>query len=366
MSYVLGVSVSHDASACLMRDGEILFAIQEERVSRIKHDGNRYLSQTRAIDYCLQAAGITIDDVELIVINGQQLTHGYAGLSVPWPDADFQLFDPFSEKCLYISHHLAHAFSAFGPSPYEAAAVMVVDGMGSNTPLGKDLVLTGPEMRRYLTAPHAEPHKSESESYYLFENGTYRLLDRVHSGSFNVRAGSQAVGEAYAAISQYIFGDWRESSKVMALASLGDASRYPWKIIEITPEGPKLNRNWQLQFQHPNRWPDNQTEYRDLAARIQQDLEEYLVWRAEKLAGQTGQPNLCLAGGVILNVPGNQKIIESGAFANVYIQPAAHDAGISLGCAFYGHYHLKGELTGTHVRNDFHGRAYDEAEILAV
>ena len=123
--YVLGTGLSHDGSACLLKDGKILFAIEKERLSRIKHDGG---NDSLTVQYCLDAAGITIDDLSLVVqcanFEKEEIQkHRYKGQRLFSPHCNI----PF----VSISHHLAHAFSATGTCPFEACNVMVIDGCGS-------------------------------------------------------------------------------------------------------------------------------------------------------------------------------------------------------------------------------------------
>src|SRR6185312_10583593 len=180
-TYVLGLNTyDHDVSACLLRDGAIAFAIAKERITRAKHASGFY---KEVIDYCLEAEGITLDDVDLVVRNCYIL---------PVPEMEDRLiyqdmpgflaaeerldahghphFRSRSDKVVSISHHLAHAYSAFACSPFEDGVVMIVDGVGS---------YRSDVMEPYPESDTASPLARESESYYRFSGTTIECLKKV-------------------------------------------------------------------------------------------------------------------------------------------------------------------------------------------
>ena len=147
---IVGIGCSHDASACIMIDGQVKHAIQLERVTRRKRDGVPILASREAVDYCLDAVGLSPLDVDYFAFNIQNLTPEYVGLLRPLLTKEFDLFDPFSNKALYFSHHLCHAFSAFAGSGFDECKVVVADGSSGVTVGSDDLCLTGEQLKAYL------------------------------------------------------------------------------------------------------------------------------------------------------------------------------------------------------------------------
>lgn len=180
-TYVLGINAyDHDVSACLLRDGEVAFAITKERITRQKHATGFYQV---AVDYCLEAEGITLDDVDLVVRNCyilpiEDMERRLANQDYPelLDDTERKLIDDSplflskSDKVVTISHHLAHAYSAFAASPYKDGVIMIVDGVGSYySDVGEKIP----------AADKADPLARESESYYKFNGTKLELLKKV-------------------------------------------------------------------------------------------------------------------------------------------------------------------------------------------
>ena len=346
-AYVLGINAyDHDVSACLLRDGEIAVAIEKERITRQKHAGGFF---QEVVDYCLNAEGITFDDVDLVVRNcyvlpveelemrmiyqGDMLEHERE------QTAKSPLYLPKSNKVMTVSHHLAHAYSAFAPSPFEEGVVMVVDGVGS---YASDIKEPG-----QLTEG-VSPLARESESYYRFKGSELTPLKKVwlqpcrgllSDEFFNM----DGLGAVYSRVSSYIFADWNKCGEVMGLAPYGRPDKF--KTLLALKDGELEVAPWDAEFNQP--WmPDGKKKWEagpamrhweDMAWRIQHDAEEVLLERARWLRETTGAKNLVLAGGVALNCVANGRIVREAGFDNVWIQPAAGDNGISIGCAFYGH-----------------------------
>ncbi|MGW2918739.1 carbamoyltransferase C-terminal domain-containing protein [Streptomyces angustmyceticus] len=341
---ILGLSASHDASACLLRDGSPKVAVQQERVTRRKHDGAGHLASRAAADYCLTSAGLRAEDVDVFAFNAQPLLPGYVGLSVPSAAQTFDLFDPFDERAVYVSHHLAHAFSAFWGSPFEEAVVVVCDGSGGSVLGADDLLVDGPGLREYL-AQETEDRLPRIHvfSVYHFDRDGYRLLFRECADSFNVRVGSSSIGETYAAVSQYVFGDWQEGSgKLMGLAPWGKPGNAGLSLLEPGPDGlPLFRSDWKDAYRAPG--AGGPLDHADLAARIQADLEEALVARMRyAMSLVPGCGNLAYAGGVALNSVANDRIARESRVDQLFVFPAASDAGVSLGAAAAAHFRLTG------------------------
>ncbi|MCC5669474.1 hypothetical protein LC653_38000 [Nostoc sp. CHAB 5784] len=363
---IVGISCSHDASACVLVNGRVEVAIQLERLTRVKHDGRPYLSTRRAVDYCLNAAGISTDEVDLFAFNIQNLLPGQVGLGFPLADEEFDLFDPLGPKSVYVSHHLAHAFAAYYCSPFNSATVMVIDGSGGSVIGADDLILNGLELAHYIQRSVPIPRPPyHAESVYEFHEHKYRLVSRHVARSFHPMCGSSSLGETYAAVSQYVFGDWQESGKLMGLAPYGKADLFGSSLLTRDDAGQlQFTASWKAGLRKANS-RETPMAYSNLAARIQSDLEEALVQRAHQAVELTGNRQLAYSGGVALNSVANQKILEKSGVEAFYIMPASHDAGICIGAAAAAYYLSSGYTKGALVKDDFLGRPYSEEEITA-
>lgn len=361
---ILGFSCSHDASACLVRGGEVIVAVQLERLTRIKRDGRPLLNTRAAADYCLDAADLRPDDVDLFAFNTQNLVPSQVGLSIPFADESFDLFDPTGDRSVFVSHHLAHAFAAHFSSPFDESAVWVVDGSGGTVIEADDLLLRGPELQAYasLDLPRPRPPYHVESSYEFGPTG-FCLIDRNVATSFHPMCGSSSLGETYAAVSQYVFGDWQEGGKLMGLAPYGDAARFGPTLLERGDDGLlHFSASWKQWLRRANQRAPAM-ECRDLAARVQSDLEEALLDRVRRLRERTNLADLAYAGGVALNSVANQRIVEESGMRRFYAMPASHDAGISIGAAAAAHFLATGRTKGKPVGHDFLGRSYAHAEI---
>ena len=351
-SYILGINAyDHDVSACLLKDGEIVCAIAKERITREKNATGFYQVP---VAYCLEAAGISLREVEYIVRNcyvlpvediEKRLTH----LDFPHfmteeerkSAPSSQLYLSKSDRVVTVSHHLAHAYSAFAPSPFDEGVVMVVDGVGS--------------YRSDIDEPYTEnvdPLARESESYYRFQGSEIELLRKFWlkptrgflSDEFYNMPG---LGAVYSRVATYIFGDWNKCGEVMGLAPYGK----PGKIAPLMrlENDEVIVPDWGEEFNRPfleesgETWENSPKleHWQDMAWRVQQDTEEVLLKRAIWLREMTGAKNLCLAGGVALNCVANGRILREAGYDNVWVQPAAGDDGVAIGCAYYGQLALK-------------------------
>ncbi len=348
--YVLGINAyDHDVSACLLRDGEIAYAIAKERITRKKHDTGFY---QKVVDYCLAAEGISLDDVDLVVRNCyvlpvEDLEIRMVSQDVPEVMDDGErtqaeknpLYLSKSHKVVTVSHHLAHAYSAFAACPFNEGAVMVVDGVGNYS---SDITEPG-----QLTE-NVNPLAREAESYYKFDGTKIETLKKVWlkpvrgflSDEFYYMPG---LGALYSRVSIYIFGHWNKCGEVMGLAPYGraDATKPLLEIrdgeVDVPEWGVEFNKPF-LPEREPN-WEESPSmqHWKDVAWRVQDDAEKLLLSRAIWLREASGAKNLCIAGGVALNCVANGGIVREAGFDNVWIQPAAGDDGIAIGCAYYGY-----------------------------
>jgi carbamoyltransferase len=379
-TYILGLNTyDHDVSACLLRDGEIAFAIAKERITREKHASGFY---QEVIDYCLAAEGIRLDDVDLVVRNCyilplEDMERRLLSLDMPFylPEheraqaAKHPLYRANSDKVVTVSHHMAHAYSAFAVCPFEEGVVMVVDGVGGySTDITEDFPLNN----------SVSPLARESESYYRFSGSKIEPLKKVWlepSRGFlsDEFYNMQGLGAIYSRVSTYVFGDWNKCGELMGLAPYGRPNQIK-PLLDIHdgelkfPQWPvEYNQPWLIEGQNVGKWDDSPSmkHWEDMAWQIQDDTERVLLARARWLRETTGAKNLCMAGGVALNCVANGRIAREAGFENVWIQPAAGDDGIAIGCAYYGHLALQKKPRTYVLNHAYFGREYSDAEIKA-
>ncbi len=349
---ILGISAFyHDSAATLVRDGEIIAAAQEERFTRKKHDSG---FPSNAVEFCLAQDGVALDDVDYVVfydkpfLKFERLLETYVAFA-PRGLRSFQMSIPlwireklfqksllhedlekfganfdWEHKLLFTEHHQSHAASAFYPSPFEEALILTMDGVGewatTSVAVGRGNKL---DIIKEIYFPHSLG--------LLYSAFTYYTGFKVNSGEY----------------------------KVMGLAPYGQP-RYAQKIfdnlVDLKPDGSfrlnleyfnyctgltMTNGRFDALFEGPARKPEELLTQRhmDLAASVQVALEEAVTRMTRSLGAQTGMKNLCLAGGVALNCVANGKVLREGHFDRIWIQPAAGDAGGSLGAALAA-YHL--------------------------
>ncbi len=345
---ILGISAFyHDSAACLVKDGEILAAAQEERFTRKKHDA---AFPKHAIDYCLSVGNLTVHDLDRVIfyekpflkferILETAIAYAPRGIrpflkAMPlwikeklWMKEEIARELGFTGNLLFSEHHEAHAASAFFPSPFKEAAILTLDGVGewatSSLGHGTDGQIT---LLKEIRFPHSLG--------LLYSAFTYYTGFKVNSGEY----------------------------KVMGLAPYGEP-RYKdqilSKLIDLKEDG-----SFRLHLEYFNycagltmtsdrfhrlfggdpRKPETKLTQRemDLARSIQDVAEEVMLRMARHAQKVTGSKNLCLAGGVALNCVGNGKILREGIFENVWVQPAAGDAGGAMGAALLAWYLILG------------------------
>ena len=355
MTVVLGISAFyHDSSAALLRDGKIVAAAQEERFTRLKHDA-RY--PRHAIDYCLREAGLQLKDVEAIVfyekpfLKFERLLETYVAvaprglrsfmMSIPvWlREKLFQkrmMIDEFarhdgsfidSSQLKFCEHHFSHCASAFYPSPFEEAVVLTLDGVGewatSSVALGKGNDL---KIVKEMRFPHSLG--------LLYSAFTYYIGFRVNSGEYKL------MGLAPYGRPKYVDVILENLIDVKEDGSFWLDQRYFDYATGLT----MTNQRFSDLFGQPVRKPDVDeiTQFHmDIAASVQAVCEDVVLKLATSLRDEFDCPNLCLAGGVALNCVANGKLLRSGVFDNIWVQPAAGDAGGALGAALaYWHQQL--------------------------
>ncbi len=393
---ILGISCHyHDAAACLVADGRVVAAAQEERFSRIKHDPS---FPTMAIRYCMDESGLASADLDYVVyyekpflkfdriLRGiiatyprscrffREAVHSYLGdkLWVKGEIASRLGVDP--RRILFVDHHLSHASSAFFASPFAEAAILTVDGVGewATATLSFGQAAWGPggrnEIRilRELRFPHSlgllysaftaflgfEVNEGEYKVMGMAPYGKPRYLDRVTRVARVERDGSITLDLSYFAFhydSRHMF-----SSKFIEL--FGPPRNPKARFVTTNtslyddPDEPSLEELERNQY------------YADIAASIQCFTEEALLAMARELYRLTGTRNLCVAGGVGLNSVANYRLLRETPFENIYVQPAAGDAGGSVGAALYAYHALLGRPRSYVMDHAYLGKRFTEAE----
>ena len=345
---ILGISAYyHDSAACLVKDGEIIAAAQEERFTRKKHDQS---FPKHAIRYCLEAGGITEKDIDFVSfyekpflkferILETYLAYAPSGFAsfikaLPiWIKQKLWIKDLIAKelgyegKIIFPEHHEAHAASAFYPSPYEEAAVLTMDGVG----------------------------EWATSSYGVGEGGKLQILKEIRF--------PHSLGLLYSAITYYTgFKVNSGEYKVMGLAPYGEPKYKDLilkELIDLKDDGSfrlnmkyfnycvgltMTNARFHKLFGGPPRKPETRITQRDMdfARSVQDVTEEVMLHMARHIRKVTGKRNICLAGGVALNCVGNGKILKEKYFDGIWIQPAAGDAGGALGAALFVWYQYLG------------------------
>ncbi|MCA9406392.1 MAG: carbamoyltransferase [Candidatus Omnitrophica bacterium] len=339
--YILGISAFyHDSAACLVKNGTIVAAAQEERFTRKKHDDS---FPRKAIEYCLKEGGITKADLTYIsyyekpFVKFERLIYTYLNyaplgiksflMAMPvWLKQKLFLKDflirEFGDNIpiIFPEHHESHAASAFYPSPFQKAAILTLDGVGewTTTSYGQG---NGNEF--HLSGEIKFPHSLG----LLYSAFTYYTGFRVNSGEYKLM-GLAPYGEPkYADLIREHLVDIKEDGSF----------KLNMKYFEY-PVGLKMtNKHFHDLFGGPPRKPESEITQKDMdiARSIQDVTEEIMLKMANYLHKETGLENLCLAGGVALNCVGNGRILRESRFKNVWIQPAAGDAGGALGAALF-------------------------------
>lgn len=339
--YILGVSAFyHDSAACLIRDGEIVAAAQEERFTRKKHDSN---FPTHAVEFCLKNENITPADLKYVAfydkpwIKFERLLETYLAFaprgfasflkSMPlWIKEKLWMGDVvkeelgYSGELVYPEHHQSHAASAFYPSPFESAAVLTIDGVGEWATASWGV---GRRNRLELMSELRFPHSLG----LLYSAFTYYTGFKVNSGEYKVM-GLAPYGEPkYVDLILNHLLDLREDGSFRM-----DMSYFNY-CQGLTMTSEKFHKL----FGGPPRKSESQLTQRemDLARSVQEVTEIVMLKMARHVRNETGERNLCLAGGVALNCVANGKIQKEKIFERIWIQPAAGDAGGALGAALF-------------------------------
>ncbi len=374
MTYILGLTTLGDAAAALIGDGELLAAAEEERFSRIKHhSGFPY----HAVQYCLEEVGITISDVEHIALYWKpwilyhkalqalkvvaisrdmfqarvdrgvsQVSQSYLGM-LKLPRLIREHYGPSQFRFHYLEHHLCHAASAFFVSPFETAAILTMDGVGEATTT-------------------------------MFSHGVgtrIRPLKRVKL--------PHSLGQFYSAVTNFLGFDMfaGDEWKMMGLAAYGEPEYrdfFSQQVLSITKNqnfhsnirvlDHHLAKHYQfsdriVQALGPARKPEEEItkRHQNIATSAQRVLEDVVLHLLQGLYEQTREENLCLAGGVVFNSVMNGRILQESPFKRFFIQPAAGDAGCSLGAAYLVHHGVLKRLRTFRLEHAYYGPSFSSA-----
>lgn len=334
---VIGINTGHNGGCALCIDGKIVVAISEERLTK-KKNATGWLN---ALKYCLQFANLRMSDMDLVVFSSyrDRLPKGF--------DGGLGMFNFPVEKCISVDHHLSHASSVFFTSPFKKSLIFIYDGHGND---------------------------NDTESFYIAEGNDIKKI-----GGNPILDPKKGITRLYEAFTTYFGWTADEAGKTMGLSSYGNTEVYnKINLYSQDSEGfffNNLEDYYSLglekflkkqKIKYPKRFSKNFVEeYSDMAAWLQKEFERAVIGTVENLNKKTNIKNICLAGGGALNSVCNRKILNLSGVKNLYIFPAAGDAGQCVGNALYGYY-----VYGKNSRNkyseytDFLGKEYSEKETL--
>lgn len=362
--YILGISAFyHDSAACLVKDGRIVSAAQEERFTRKKHDSSFPIN---AINFCLKDSGITSKDLDYVAFYDKPfltferiletyLTYAPKGIksfikALPlwikkklWMKEYIKKELDYDGKIIFTEHHESHAASAFFPSPFQDSAFLTMDGVGEWTTASFGV---GEDNRIRIIAEIKFPHSLG----LLYSAFTYYTGFKVNSGEYKLM-GLAPYGEPK-------FKDviLRELIDIKDDGSFRMNMEYFNYCAGLT----MTNERFHKLFGGPPRRPESRLEQRhmDVAKSIQEVTEEIVLRMARHARKETGKRYLCLAGGVALNCVANGRILREGIYDDIWIQPASGDAGGALGAALFTWYQYLGNRREANGKEDFQQGSY--------
>ena len=370
---ILGLSAFyHDSAACLLQDGKIIAAAQEERFTRKKHDAS---FPKNAVEFCLQKGGIQVSDLDYVgfydkpFIKFERILETYLGIApkgikqylaaIPiwlkdklWTRTNIRNKLGYSGTVLFAQHHESHAASAFFPSPFQEAAILTMDGVGewatTSIASGKDNKI---ELLQELHFPHSLG--------LLYSAFTYYLGFKVNSGEYKVMGLAPYGKPIYSDLIREHLIDLKEDGSF----------RMRMDYFDYLGGMAMTNQKFASIFNHPARKAESNLTQKemDIAASLQEVTEEIMLKMVRHIRYLTNMKNLCLAGGVALNCVGNGKILKEKIFEKIWVQPAAGDAGGALGVALCIWHQIMGNNRLTNgkdtMRGAYLGPHFKESEI---
>ncbi|MCD0451476.1 hypothetical protein LO762_20070 [Actinocorallia sp. API 0066] len=333
MTAVVGINLGHDGGAALVTSDGVV-AIGEERLNRARYSPG----WESALLYCLRAAGLTLDGIDLVAVSG-------LGHTLPDPER-VGLHHLAPVPVLAVDHHLAHAYTAYCLGPAEEATVLVVDGAANG---------------------------GDTETYYAATpDGIHRL-----GGNPPHRPRAAGIGATYEAFTNWLGWHEQEAGKTMALAAYGDPHAYPEPLFEVAGSAVRgrltaTHGRGVAELSLATGWDFGPFGSRggdprgiDAAAYLQAQTEAALCSLVLGVVAETGLPDLCFAGGVALNCVAADRVRRLPGVASYFAPPPASDRGQALGCALWAWHRLTGELPRRPLAADSFGRSYRDAEIEA-
>lgn len=368
--YILGTGLSHDGSSCLMKDGRIVVAIEKERITRKKHDG---YNDNLTIQYCLDAEGITFDDITLVVEkNTVNLAHDTEG-----EELKKGRIIPSHIPKVTISHHIAHAYSAIGTSPFNEMGIVVMDGRGASLDNCIDVPKEVLPVEIQELSGEQQCDYFEKESYYFYENNkltpvlkdfsNYQILDR-DDFPFAPNDIEHSIAELYGGASQYVFGRDFTEGKLMGLAPYGRKDVFKERLYHLRDNRAFINYEAmkgidpKKSAKYQNFWNDFQY-YADIARWVQEETERAINYIFNSYYSLRPHKNVAYAGGLALNAVSNGKLVKETKFENFYFQPAAGDNGLAIGCCYYGWIEVLHKEKVPHNDSCYFGKIYKDKEI---
>lgn len=367
-TYILGISCFyHDSAAALLKNGKVIAAAQEERFTRKKHDEG---FPKLAIEYCLKEAGITKDQIDHVAYYEKPLVkferllityihtwpRGYLSFLKAmrvwltkklWIPSIIRKELDYKGDVLYMDHHESHAASSVYTSPYEKCAFLTADGVGEwatltyGTAEGSKI-----QIDKEIHFPHSLG--------LLYSAFTYYLGFKVNSGEYKVMGLSP-------------YGEPKYTKEVHKLINIKEDGSFALnlKYFKYSYGLKMTNRNFHKLFGQPPRKPETKITQRefDIAKSVQVVLEELMLKIVNHIQKETGEENLCLAGGVALNCVANGRILRESNFKNIFIQPASGDAGGALGAALFTHHTILENPRNYQMENIYLGPGYTNEEV---
>ncbi|MBF0429575.1 MAG: carbamoyltransferase, partial [Magnetococcales bacterium] len=360
---ILGISAHyHNAAVSLLKDGKLIAAAEEERFSRIKHDPSMPKAATR---YCLREAGLTMADIDCVAYYelpvkklGRQLWMGLPGFSRR-PD-EINRMDPhraereireilgFDGPIEFVEHHLAHAASAYHFSGFQEAAILTVDGVGE-----------------WTTTSYGQ---GDGQNLKLFEEVEFPNSIGLLYSTLTSYLGFRVNGGEYKVMGLAPYGQPRYAEQIRAMIPIeaGGQYRLDMRFFDFLNNERMYSDALISAFGLPPREPEGEMTpfHMDVASSLQTVLNEIMLAKVRYLHERVPSENLCLAGGVALNCVANRYLHANGPFRNLFVQPAANDAGGALGAASMAHIRrFNTPLPNTRLANVFLGPNYSNAEI---
>jgi carbamoyltransferase len=366
---ILGLSCFyHDAAAALLRDGNLVAAAHEERFTRKRHDPDLPVQATR---YCLEEAGIAVGDLDYVVFYDKPFTKLERILitylstfprslpsftkSIPiwmkeklWVPNLIHRHLGYDGEVLFAEHHQSHAASAFLCSPFEEAAILTCDGVGewatSTQGVGRGSSF---ELLHEVRFPHSVG--------LLYSAFTYYLGFKVNSAEYKVMGAAPYGEPRFADLILEHLVDLREDGSF----------KLNMKYFAYDYGLTMTNHHFDRLFGEPRREPESEMKqfHWDVAASVQKVTEEIVLRMARNLHERTGMKNLCMAGGVALNCVANGRIVREGPFDDLWVQPAAGDAGGALGAALFAHNAVLGNPRSFRMDHAYWGPSWSDEDI---